>query len=410
MKEEKTKDKAKHSKSGFFQKKWVRWVRIGLIAVGGLLGAVVVGFLVVFYTPFFPDARTQYILMTLHTSNPWLATAFFSEETISQVLEENKVEAPEGNTDPGLIQVGGTTASTSQGTATTTAPTTTVTGTSTTKASSATTTTRATTTTTTRKPTTTAKPAQEPRVMFPVAPRAEEGKYEVTPLYSDDGMDILQIPGDGYVARLIRVADPSRVSLGITKDFMKRGEKLHNMCERLGAIAGINAGGFDDPGGHGKGGVPTRICVKDYEILFTDGEKTHKIIGFNADNVLILGEFTDEEIREQRIRDAVAFGPYLILNEEKATTFGAAGGKDPRAAIGQTADGMVLLLTVDGRQIGMEGANMKQVMDILWDFGAVNAANLDGGSSTTMALNGEVINKPCGPAGARYLPNGWIVK
>ena len=229
-------------------------------------------------------------------------------------------------------------------------------------------------------------------------------------IYSEEGMDILQLPGDGYMARLIRVQDPSRVSLGLSKDFMKRGEKLHNMCERLGAITGINAGGFDDPGGHGSGGVPTQVCVKDFEILYTDDQETHKVIGFNADNVLILGEFTNEQIVEQRIRDAVAFGPFLILNGERAATFGAAGGKDPRAAIGQTADGTVLLLTVDGRQIGMEGANMKQVLDILWDFGAVNAANLDGGSSTTMALGGKVINKPCGPAGARYLPNAWIVK
>ena len=42
-------------------------------------------------------------------------------------------------------------------------------------------------------------------------------------------------------------------------------------------------------------------------------------------------------------------------------------------------------------------------------YGAVNAANLDGGSSTTMVLDGKLINKTCGPAGPRFLPNAWLV-
>ena len=125
--------------------------------------------------------------------------------------------------------------------------------------------------------------------------------------------------------------------------------------------------------------------------------------------MLILGEFTDEEILQKRIRDAVSFGPFVILNGQKAKVKGMAGGYDPRTAIGQTADGTVLLLVIDGRQPGMEGGNMKTVMDIMWEYGAVNAANLDGGSSATMVLNNEIINKPCSLYGPRYLPDGWLV-
>lgn len=351
-----------------------KWTGIGL---GGTLALALILFFVMLYTPLFPTLRTQYIMMTQRTSNPWLSGIFFSEEYIEKVLEENSVVEVEENTDTNIVQIAGsTTAGTTGGTT-----------------SAGETTTATTTNPTTARPT--------------------SGGYNVTTIYEEEGMDILQIKQEEYTARLIRVKDPSRVQLGLCEHFMepgKRGEKLPSICTRLGAVAGINAGGFVDEGGHGLGSYPTILCVKDGEILYADPSiSKYNVIGFNRDNVLVLGKYTRQEILDNNIRDAMSFGPFLIVNGEKSLAKGAAGGKDPRAAIGQTADGTVLLLTIDGRQLGMIGANYRTVMDIMWEYGAVNAANLDGGSSTTIVLNGEVINKPCGPAGARYLPNGWLV-
>jgi len=371
---------AKHAavKSGRLQKvlKVLKWVGISL---GGIVAVALIGFFVFLYSPFFPTARAQYVMMTYHTSNPWLCTAFLSEERIEKILNENRVEEPEGFTDPDLIQIG---------TATTTGGTTVGTQV---------------TTSATAKPTTT----------VPTENRTTWGGYNVTTIYEEEGMDILQFNEKNYVARLIRVKDPSRVRLGLCKDFMKsgaRGEKLPDMCTRLGATAGINAGGFVDVGGVGAGNFPTNLCVYDSEILYADPSlSTYNVIGFNEDNVLVLGNFTKQQIIDNRIRDAVSFKPFLIVNGKRAGFYGVAGGEDPRAAIGQTADGTVLLLTIDGRQAGMIGGNMRTITDIMWEYGAVTAANLDGGSSTTMVLNNTLINKPCGPAGARFLPNGWMV-
>ncbi len=366
--------------------KILKWVGIGL---GGVVAVVVVGFLTMFYTPFFPEARTQYILMTLHTSNPWLATVFFSEETINEVMEANKVVEPEGNTNTNLIQIGNATTTTTTNTTQNTTAATTTPGTTATTGSTAATT------------------------VGTTAARPSTYKDKATVIHQGDGFDVLQIVTNNYTARLIRVSDPSRVQLGLCNDFMqsgKRGEKLPDMVNRLGAVAGINAGGFQDKGGVGSGNYPTQLCVKNGEILYADPSlSTYQVIGFNKDNVLVLGKFTKQQIIDNNIRDAIAFRPYLILNGKKAAAFGAAGGRDPRAAIGQTADGTVLLLACDGRQANMEGANMQDLTDIMWEFGAVNAANIDGGSSTTVVIEGQLINKPCGPAGARFLPNGWLV-
>ena len=365
---------ARHAKPKTPKKWWKRALFWTGISLASLLGVVICCFLVVFYTPFFPQTRDKYILMTYHTSNPWLATAFFSDETISRVLEENKVIAPEGETNPDLIRPGGTSSLPQATEPSGTQPSVT-------------------------------EPAPTTQPTFPVSTL-----FDTEVIYEEDGVNITKINGENYVARLIRVSDPSRVFLGVTSKLMKYGEKLPTICKNNNALAGINAGGFDDPGGNGNGGTPSKLLVKDYQILFCDGAEKHPVIGFNEDNVLVLGEFTDQEIIDKRIRDAVSFGPFVILNREKAKVKGMAGGYDPRTAIGQTADGTVLLLVIDGRQPGIEGGNMKTVMDIMWEYGAVNAANLDGGSSATMVLNNEIINKPCSLYGPRYLPDGWLVK
>ena len=75
-------------------------------------------------------------------------------------------------------------------------------------------------------------------------------------------------------------------------------------------------------------------------------------------------------------------------------------------------DGIVLFAVSDGRGKGSSGLSMVGLADFLYQYGAYNAANLDGGGSSTMVVNGELLNNPggYGYTGQRYLCNAWILK
>ncbi|MBR4949297.1 MAG: phosphodiester glycosidase family protein [Clostridia bacterium] len=219
------------------------------------------------------------------------------------------------------------------------------------------------------------------------------------------------VKGTGYYGYMLEISNPSWIHIGISNKFGSFGEKLVDIVEDYNAIAAINASGFVDPGGHGKGGTPVGIIVQDGKVIYKGTSKVHDIIGFNEEGVLVLGKFTEKQIKEQGIVNGIDFGPFLIVNGESATIKGDGGwGIAPRTAIGQRKDGTVLFLVIDGRQPGYSiGIKMSQVQKIMEDFGAYNAANVDGGSSSSMHLNGELITKPCGPSGERWLPNAFVI-
>ncbi|MBQ3170207.1 MAG: phosphodiester glycosidase family protein, partial [Clostridia bacterium] len=133
------------------------------------------------------------------------------------------------------------------------------------------------------------------------------------------------------------------------------------------------------------------------------------VVGFDHNDILHVGEFSDAKAKEIGLRDAVAFGPALVINGQPSVVSGKGSGLNPRSAIGQRADGAVLLLCIDGRQANSLGASYEDLIEIMLDYGAVNACNLDGGSSTAMFYNGQQINDGLTISGSRALPTAWIV-
>lgn len=231
--------------------------------------------------------------------------------------------------------------------------------------------------------------------------------------YEENDIEIVEVTGLTYAGRMMIVKDPSRVKVGVCSNFgnaSKSGERLISIVNRYDAIGGINGGGFDDPNGKGTGTIPTGFVFAEGNYLYGSLTTSQLLIGFDNDNKLIVGYMTGNEALEIGIRDALTFGPALIINGEAANMSGYSSGLNPRTAIGQREDGAVLLLVIDGRQANSLGASHADTQEIMLQFGAVNAANLDGGSSSLMVYEGEVISNKSFLTGDRSLPTCFLVE
>ena len=177
----------------------------------------------------------------------------------------------------------------------------------------------------------------------------------------------------------------------------------------------MNAGGFYDPDWNSNGAQPHGTVISNGVVVsdFDDANMSGGFVGFNKENKLVLGKFTKEQAVSMGIRDAVEFGPFLIVNGKSSFVKGNGGwGIAPRTAIGQRSDGIVLFLVINGRLATSIGADMGDLTEIMEKYGAVNAANMDGGSSSELVINNKIINHPvaAGTNGLRDMPTFWVVK
>ena len=228
-------------------------------------------------------------------------------------------------------------------------------------------------------------------------------------------LELLDISYGNCRGRLLVVHDPKRVVLGYAGNFVSgTGLQLTDMVERCGGVAGINAGGFVDNNGLSNGGIPTGIVIDDGELVYGNPQGRYNVIGLDGDGVLIVGTMTPAEALEAGVVWGVSFVTHdgiassLIINGEVQTQ-NLGRGVNPRTAIGQREDGALLLLVLDGRGVKTLGATLENVVDILQMYGAVNAANLDGGSSSVMVYGGEIVNVCASVTGPRSIPTGFIV-
>ena len=231
-------------------------------------------------------------------------------------------------------------------------------------------------------------------------------------IIEEDGITIENVHGSTFKGYMMSVKDPSRVMVGTSSSSYSpnvAGRKISEMIESYGAVAATNAGGFEDPNGIGNGGIPIGIVMSEGELKYGSRNQKYNIIGMNNENVLIVGNMTGQEAIDSGIRDAVSFGPILVINGQ-ATEASQSGGLNPRTAIGQKADGTILLLVIDGRQSSSFGASYEDIADVMLRFGAVNAANLDGGSSSMMFYKGELLNSCASLSGPRNMPTCILVK
>lgn len=231
----------------------------------------------------------------------------------------------------------------------------------------------------------------------------------VTDDFDINGIEIVELSGRSYYAKLMIVNDPSRVKLTTIypwSDFNKSkyGETLETLVNNGNFIAGVNGGEYFSDGNWG--GMPKGLVVCDGQIQYNVPQAGDVMVGLNEDNILVvkdIGGLNSDQVAamvaENRIRDCVSFKDIddgdnnhftkLIINGEARPISGNGSGANPRTCIGQRADGAILILVTDGRGAsGHLGATALDLISIMTEYGAVNAANLDGGSSSAMYYNG----------------------
>lgn len=353
--EKKEKTPKKKSKKNKKSKGIIKKILI-TIAILIVIGVSTLGILL--YGPYngFRDWLITSAMTTM--THQWIAYLFYDEDTINAVMASNRVDEVQEDTDTNAIVVG---------------------------------------------------VSEEPEKTY-------ENEYEKAILEKNNPRDtykIIEIEGKGYSGYLAAIYDPSKIHTLVTSKIGTSGQYLTTMAKNNKAVVAINGGGFDDPNYSSNAANPLGITYSKGKLLtsyYYAG--AGGIIGFDTNNKLVLSsKCTEQSAKSLKIRDAVTCGPFLIVNGKKSGVVGNGGwGTAPRTAIGQRKDGIVLFLVVDGRTVKRPGADMDDLIEIMQNYGAYNAANLDGGTSTAMTVNYELINDPVDSSGAhktRFVSTGF---
>ena len=327
--------------------------------IGGRIALVVLTFLLISVTGLYfvlhniyngPDAARNLMASTIQETGQlkFVNKIFLSTEEIEEITNKNSMGTLDAEVDLGMIKVGGDAESVETGTE--------------------------------------GEPAEE---------------------FDINGFELVEISGRTYLAKMMIVNDPSRVKLTTIFDgsWKEYGKTLDELVDGGNYLGGINGGEYQSDSN--KGGQPKGLVVCDGEIQYNNPQQGDVMVGFNRDNILIIRDVggmsaasLKDLVTELDIRDAVTFKDIadgddnhftkLIINGESIALSGNGSGANPRTVIGQKADGTVLLLTTDGRGAGGHlGATAADIISIMQEYGAVNVANLDGGSSSCMYVDGE---------------------
>ena len=226
-----------------------------------------------------------------------------------------------------------------------------------------------------------------------------------------DGIEVHDISGPMYHGKMLVVYDPSRIMVATIDNYNHNGAglTLKELIDKYDGVGGINGGQYEDDNGMGIGGWPEGIVISEGELRMGNPGGEYEVYGLTKENVLVVGRMTAQYALDMGVRDAVSFGPALIVNGVAANYSGSGGGLNPRTAIGQREDGAILLLVIEGRKTSSMGATMADLIEIMQDFGAVNAANLDGGMSSAMWLNDEELVSSSSIRVSRQMPSAFII-
>ena len=170
-------------------------------------------------------------------------------------------------------------------------------------------------------------------------------------------------------------------------------EKTSEMAAENGAILAING----DYYGSQESGYVLRNGVL-YREIAERGQEDLVIYEDGSFEIITEDEVTAQELLERGAVQILSFGPALVTDGEISVSTGEEVGKakssNPRTAIGMIDDLHYVFVVSDGRTDESEGLTLYQLAEFMSELGAETAYNLDGGGSSSMVFNGNVINNP----------------
>lgn len=223
----------------------------------------------------------------------------------------------------------------------------------------------------------------------------------------------MEINNSKFEGEALIIHDPKRVKVGYSSKLGQLGETTSDMAKRYKAVAAINGGGYSDVSPNGKtggtGGIPIGIIISKGKVVYPLNKEEYKkrescVFAIDDEGYVHIQPASVEELLNKNIKEAISFTPTLVVDGEPHISDNSLSGIHPRTAIGQKADGSIIFLVIDGRKGFKLGASIKDMQNIMLQLGAVNAMCLDGGGSTTMYYNNEVINRPSCVTGERAVP------
>ncbi|MCZ8516107.1 phosphodiester glycosidase family protein [Paenibacillus filicis] len=234
---------------------------------------------------------------------------------------------------------------------------------------------------------------------------------QISPL-SNNTVQVEQVTGKKFKGYLMYVHNPKMIRV-VTTNIVGQGEQILSMVKRTGALAGVNGGAFDDPNYDGNGFKPAGIVMSGGKLLYSDvgmGDPVN-VVGIDRNGVMVAGRYKPSELLRIGVKDAVTFQPRFIVNGKGLVKNEADGwGIAPRTCMAQSKDGTIMFLVIDGRQPGYSiGATLYDAQQLLLEKGAVTAANLDGGSSSVLVKDNQLVNRSSSSYGMRYLPTAFLV-
>lgn len=195
----------------------------------------------------------------------------------------------------------------------------------------------------------------------------------------------------------VELKTDSAMKMAFGKDTLGKSETTLEAVKRLGGVAGVNAGGFADDG-NGKR-YPTGNTILDGKYVYGFFQDELSFVGMDDKRQLIGGNFSrQEDLDALNPQFGASFIPVLLKDGRKQTIpvkWMTSPYRAARTVVGNLKNGQLLFIVTNGSDgKGNSGASLGELQDKLYKMGVQDAYNLDGGGSSTLVWEGEVINRP----------------